>query len=46
MKKLKVKINGKQYTADSGQTVLEVAKKNGIDIPHLCWHPDFPIKGN
>jgi iron-only hydrogenase group A len=46
MKKLKIKINGKNYTADPGQTVLEVAKKNGIDIPALCFHPDFPIKGN
>jgi iron-only hydrogenase group A len=46
MNKLKIKINGKNYTADPGQTVLEVAKKNGIDIPALCWHPDFPVKGN
>jgi iron-only hydrogenase group A len=46
MKKLKIKINGKNYTAESGQTVLEVAQKNGIDIPHLCFHPDFPVKGN
>jgi iron-only hydrogenase group A len=43
---LKIKINGKNYEAETGQTVLEVAKKNGIDIPALCWHPDFPVKGN
>lgn len=46
MKKLKIKINGKNYTADPGQTVLDVARKNGIEIPALCFHPDFPIKGN
>jgi len=46
MSKLKIKINGKQYLADPGQTVLEVAKEHGIDIPALCWHPDFPVKGN
>ncbi|HTW96457.1 MAG TPA: [FeFe] hydrogenase, group A [Candidatus Methylomirabilis sp.] len=46
MSKLKIKINGKNYLADPGQTVLEVAKKNGIDIPALCFHPDFPVKGN
>ncbi|MDD5527578.1 MAG: [Fe-Fe] hydrogenase large subunit C-terminal domain-containing protein [Patescibacteria group bacterium] len=46
MKKLKIKINGKDYLTDPGQTVLEVAKKNGIDIPALCFHPDFPVKGN
>jgi iron-only hydrogenase group A len=46
MAKLKIKINGKNYTADPGQTVLEVAKNNGIEIPALCFHPDFPCKGN
>jgi iron-only hydrogenase group A len=46
MKKLKIKINGKDYLAEPGQTVLEVAQKNEIDIPHLCFHPDFPVKGN
>jgi len=45
-KKLNIKINGKAYKADDGQTILDVAKKNGIDIPHLCVHPDFPVKGN
>ncbi|MDD4902619.1 MAG: 2Fe-2S iron-sulfur cluster-binding protein, partial [Patescibacteria group bacterium] len=42
MNKLKVTINGKVYHVEPGQTVLEVAKQNGIDIPALCWHPDFP----
>jgi NADH dehydrogenase/NADH:ubiquinone oxidoreductase subunit G len=46
MVKLKIKINGKEYKVDSGQTILEVAKKIGIDIPHLCVHPDLPVKGN
>ncbi len=46
MAKLKIKINGREYKVDSGQTILEVAKKIGIDIPHLCVHPDFPVKGN
>jgi iron-only hydrogenase group A len=46
MSKLKITINGKQYLANPGETVLDVARKNGIDIPALCYHPDFPIKGN
>ncbi|MDD4901931.1 MAG: [Fe-Fe] hydrogenase large subunit C-terminal domain-containing protein [Patescibacteria group bacterium] len=46
MNKLKVTINGKVYHVEPGQTVLEVAKKNGIEIPALCFHPDFPVKGN
>lgn len=31
-------INGKQYTAERGQTVLQVAKDHGIKIPTLCDH--------
>lgn len=30
-------IDGKNIKADSGQTVLEVAKANNIDIPTLCY---------
>lgn len=32
-------IDGVQVHAEEGQTVLEVAKANGIDIPTLCHHP-------
>ncbi len=43
---MKVKINKKIYSAKEGDTILDVAKKNDIEIPHLCVHPDFPVKGN
>ena len=29
-------INGKKYEFESGETILEVARRNGIDIPTLC----------
>ena len=32
-------IDGKQVSAGRGQTILEVARENEIDIPTLC-HPD------
>jgi heterodisulfide reductase subunit A len=32
-------INGQEYQAEEEQTVLEVARANGIDIPTLCYHP-------
>ena len=25
---------------------MEAARENGIFIPGLCYHPDFPVKGN
>ena len=31
-----VTIDGKQYEASRGETVLSVCKRNGIDIPTLC----------
>ena len=35
------KIDGKEYTAAKDESIWQVAKKNGIDIPHLC-HSDEP----
>jgi len=32
-------INGRKIEAKAGQTILEVARANGIDIPNLCDDP-------
>ena len=32
-------INGQKVHAEEGQTILEVARENGIEIPTLCYHP-------
>lgn len=34
--KVKVTIDGKSYRVPGGLTILEVAQKNGVDIPTLC----------
>ncbi len=39
-------INGKMYEAKVGQTVIQSAFENGIDIPHFCWHPELSVAGN
>ena len=36
---VKLTIDGQEVTADADATVLEVARKMGIDIPALCYHP-------
>jgi formate dehydrogenase major subunit len=36
---MQITINGKVCEAREGQTVLQVAKDNGIYIPSLCYHP-------
>lgn len=37
MAEVKVTLNGKQVTGREGQTILELAQENGIDIPTLCY---------
>ena len=34
---VRLKINNKEISAESGMTILEVAKRNGINIPSLCY---------
>ncbi|PIU65273.1 MAG: pyridine nucleotide-disulfide oxidoreductase, partial [Armatimonadetes bacterium CG07_land_8_20_14_0_80_40_9] len=36
MSKVKINIDGQEVLAERGQTILEAAKKVGIDIPTLC----------
>ncbi|MCF8242957.1 MAG: (2Fe-2S)-binding protein [Melioribacteraceae bacterium] len=42
----KITIDGKQFDFNHGQTIIETAKENGIEIPHFCWHPKLSISGN
>ena len=37
MSDVTLKINGKEMTGPEGVSILEFAKKNGIDIPTLCY---------
>jgi len=43
---MKIIIDKKEYLAEEGQTVLDVCRKNGIEIPALCYHPDLGVKAN
>lgn len=38
---MKITINKKALEAKAGQTILEIAKENGIKIPTLCYHSDL-----
>jgi NADH-quinone oxidoreductase subunit G/NADP-reducing hydrogenase subunit HndD len=39
-------IDGKKLKAKKGQTILEVAKENKIEIPTFCYHSDLEIRAN
>ena len=45
-KRIQVIIDGKKIVTSDGQTILKVAKDNGIEIPALCFHPDLEVKGS
>lgn len=45
MDKIKVTINGREILADKGQTVLQIAQNNGIEIPTLCYIDEIKAYG-
>ena len=42
---IKLTLDGRQVEAEDGQTILDVAKLAGIEIPTLCYHPAIPPAG-
>lgn len=45
MEGITLSINGRKVTGQRGQTILEIALRNGIDIPYLCFHPRISRTG-
>ncbi len=43
---MKAWINGKEFEFDKPMTVLEAARKVGVYIPTLCYHPRVSPSGN
>ena len=39
MEEIKVELDGSEYTAPAGSTILEIARANGVYIPTLCYDP-------
>lgn len=42
---IKMKLNGREVTATKGMTVMEVAQREKVKIPHFCWHPGLKVAG-
>ena len=42
---IELTIDGRKIQAENGKTVIEAALANGIEIPHLCYHPELSIAG-
>ena len=41
-----IKINGSEYLANTDETILDVTKRNNIEIPHLCFKEGMRPDGN
>lgn len=37
-----VEVDGRQFTGRDGQTILEICRDNGIEVPTLCYEPKLP----
>src|SRR4051795_10583927 len=37
-----IEVDGKQFEGRPGQTILEICRDNGIDVPTLCYEPKLP----
>src|SRR5580700_11317365 len=48
MTKITFELDGKQVEANAGETIWQVAKRQGREIPHLCYspQPDYRLDGN
>ncbi|MEZ5815536.1 MAG: formate dehydrogenase subunit alpha [Hyphomicrobiaceae bacterium] len=48
MTAIKFMLDGREVEAEPGETIWQVAKRNGTTIPHLCWHdaPGYRADGN
>src|SRR6202790_2115676 len=48
MTKIQLELDGKQVEAINGETIWQVAKREGREIPHLCYspEPDYRPDGN
>jgi len=40
------KLNGRDIEAFAGETILQAAERNGVEIPHLCYKDNYREVGN
>jgi NADH-quinone oxidoreductase subunit G len=40
------KLDGNEIPFEPGDTIIRAAWRQGIDIPHYCWHPGLSVAAN
>ena len=43
---IEFKLNGDTISAHAGETIIQAAKRHGVDIPHLCYKEGYRPDGN
>src|SRR5258705_11268606 len=43
---IEFRLNGETISAIGGETIIQAAKRHGIDIPHLCYKEGMRADGN
>jgi formate dehydrogenase major subunit len=43
---IEFKLNGDTISAFAGETIIQAAKRHGVDIPHLCYKEEYRPDGN
>ena len=43
---IEFRLNGEAASARPGETIIEAAKRHGVEIPHLCYKPGMRPDGN
>ena len=43
---MKIKINNKECSFNKGETLIQIADRNGIHIPRFCYHDKLSIAAN
>ncbi|MBT9176432.1 MAG: NADP-reducing hydrogenase subunit HndC [Firmicutes bacterium] len=46
MERIKLTIDGAPVEVDPGSTVLDAARKAGVHVPTLCFHPELRLEGS
>jgi NADH-quinone oxidoreductase subunit G len=39
-------LDGREIAFETGETVMAAAWREGIEIPHYCWHPGLSVAAN
>ena len=43
---MKIKLNNKECNFNQGETLIQIADRNGIHIPRFCYHDKLSIAAN